>query len=111
MKRDKAKTLAANFQDPRSYVAPDDREVLYGPDWTARKNQLWQRANGRCEQLIKSGTEETGFTHARCRSEAHDPHHMRPRSKGRDDRLSNLLALCRMHHDLLDKRKPQWSKR
>jgi hypothetical protein len=110
VKRDKAKTLAANFQDPRSYIAPDDREILYGTDWTGRKNQLWQRANGRCEQMIPSNGD-----FVRCRSEGRDPDHIiKRRVKGsntRDDRLFKLQLLCALHHDLKHpEKRPQWTK-
>ena len=87
------------YLDPRSYMDKLGREVLFGEDWAARKFDLWQRANGKCEYFV------------RCTSEAQDPHHIIPRSKGRDDRLSNLQALCRYHHNLMDKRRPMWTKR
>lgn len=102
MKADLQATEAMGFKDERSYLAPDSRQVLYGKDWEARKLQLWERCGGRCEE---EGVLE------RCKNEAADPHHVIPRSKGRDDRIENLLALCRFHHNLLDKRQPRWSNR
>jgi hypothetical protein len=86
----------------KSYVRLDGSEVLYGADWERRKLELWERAGGQCEQ-------KTSFRH-RCKSPADDPHHIKQRSKGRDDRIENLLALCRFHHNQLDRRKPKWSK-
>lgn len=92
------------YSDPKTRVYFDGRERLAGIDWVRRKKELWERCGGRCERWVgKWG----GENHDRCRSEAHDPHHIEKRSKKRDDRLSNLMALCRMHHDLLDERKPR----
>lgn len=39
----------------------------------------------------------------RCLREAADPHHIVLRSTKRDDRLANLLAVCRHHHYVLDR--------
>jgi len=94
------------YKDPRTKVYPDGREVLYGKDWTKRKKELLARAGGRCEKTFWI----SDMDRDRCRSEAHDPHHIVPRSKGRDDRLSNLIALCRLHHELLDWKKLNWRK-
>ncbi len=106
------------YTHPKSYVRADGSEVLHGKDWTKRKKELWVRCGGRCEQIVVNGVSIRYLSDRnwipqkeRCRSEAHDPHHIIPRSKRRDDRLSNLMALCRLHHELLDKRKVRWSKR
>lgn len=109
MKRDRQATIDKQFLDPRSYVTLDGREVLYGEDWKARVEDLRLRSGGYCEwQYVKLSIKDQVV---RCSSQAQDPHHVKPRSKGRDDRLENLQALCRYHHDLLDKRKPRWSKK
>jgi len=97
IKKDRQATIAKQYLDERSYVCLDGKEVLYGEDWKTRKFDLWQRCNGRCEYYI------------RCNAEAADPHHIIPRSKGRDDRLSNLQALCRYHHNLMDRRQVRWT--
>jgi hypothetical protein len=92
----------------RGYVEADSRvrfdgsETLVGKDWKKRKQELWNRAGGRCEQLVDISLT---MIPVRCRTEGHDPHHIIPRSKGRDDRLENLQLLCRLHHDLLDWKK------
>jgi predicted restriction endonuclease len=98
--KDLQETKARHFRDPRSYVRNDGSEVLYQADWTVRKHDVWERGSGRCEYMV--GAE-------RCRSEMQDPHHIVPRSKGRDDRMGNLIGLCRLHHDLFDRRKLQWT--
>lgn len=105
MKADREKTIAQMYLDPASFMRAAGSEVLYGEDWKRRKVELRERCNGKCEYYRDS----TGLFE-QCQVEAADPHHVIPRSKGRDDRLSNLQALCRFHHDLLDKRKPRWSK-
>ena len=99
MKRDIQATKAKGFADRRSYIDKLGREVLFGEDWNQRRWELLQRCKGFCEYFVK------------CRVTAQDPHHIIPRSKGRDDRLSNLQALCRYHHNLMDKRRPMWTKR
>lgn len=112
MRKDKQLTAAAKFLNPRSYMAPDGREILYGLDWKARIAELRERSDGRCERMVKwremRGAADGWWERkgeARCRSEAQDPHHKIKRSKQRDDRLSNLEALCRLHHELEDERK------
>jgi hypothetical protein len=105
MKKDRQLTEAARFEDSRSFVFKDGREQLAGYDWNQRKKELRDRSKGRCEMHVKAGSQESGITIARCQAAADDPHHIIPRSKGRDDRLSNLMALCRYHHNLLDERK------
>jgi len=91
------------YSDPKSFVRDDGSEVLYGNDWKKRVDvELFLRCGGRCEHQQ--------YWTGRCTSDADDPHHIIPRSKGRDDRLENLQALCRYHHNLLDSRKVKWSK-
>jgi hypothetical protein len=100
--------------EAKSRVRFDGSETLVGKDWKKRKKELWDRAGGRCEQMVQgygykftTGGNITSrpVKDERCRSEGHDPHHIKPRSKGRDDRLENLQLLCRLHHDLLDWKK------
>ncbi|MGC2695248.1 MAG: hypothetical protein WA738_05595 [Candidatus Angelobacter sp.] len=81
------------FQDKRSYTKADGAEVLYGRDWDERRFELLQRSRGTCENVING---------VRCRHDCEDPHHMELRSVRRDDRLSNLLAVCRQCHRKLD---------
>ena len=94
------------YTDKRSYVRVDGSEVLYGKDWTQRKREVWERGGGRCERMV-------GWDYrcrVRCRSEMHEPHHINPRWPKRDDRAFNLIGLCRLHHSLLDRRKPRWTR-
>jgi hypothetical protein len=101
VKRDRQATEAANFIENGSFVFKDGREFLVGLDWKKRKIDLRIRCHERCEYRNSDGV--------RCRNEAADPHHVIPRSKQRDDRLSNLQALCRYHHEQMDERKPRWT--
>jgi hypothetical protein len=107
MKADVMATRAAKFKDSKSYIAKDGRHVLHGADWTSRKRELWERCGGRCEVWL----EIIGIPAFRCQAEAQDPHHIIARSKQRNDELSNLKAVCRRHHEMLDERQPRWTKR
>jgi len=117
LKRDPEATAAQHFLDPRSYVAPDGRWVLYGEDWEAQKKAVWERGGGRCEKMVDERINWYAFPKARiegerCRNEMADPHHKLKRSKKRDDRMENLIGLCRWHHDLAHpEKRPRWTKR
>jgi len=95
IKADKQATIDAQFLDPRSYIAPDKREVLYGEDWLARKAELLRRSGGRCEYRNNYGL--------RCIAEGAIPSHVIPRHPRRDDRLSNLKHQCIEHDKLTEK--------
>ncbi len=93
MKADRAKTIAQQYLDPKSFMRADNSEVLKGEDWIARKRELWERAGGRCEWVrdiadpfYPLNSPET----ARCAQEGVIPAHVIPRYPRRDDRLSNL---------------------
>ena len=108
LKKDPIATKLANFADKRSYIHASGRWVLYGLDWQRQVKQLAKRCKGQCEYLIPVDFENLCWE--RCLRQAHDPHHIIQRSKGRDDRLDNLQALCRHHHNMMDRRKPLWRK-
>jgi hypothetical protein len=97
MKRDIYATAVARFEDARSFVFKDGREQLCGYDWKMRKLELFKRCEGRCEYIRPNGF--------RCLCDADDPHHLTPRRIARDDRLENLIGICRVCHSELDKRK------
>jgi hypothetical protein len=99
VKADRLATLSRCFKDPKSYVCPDGREILYGEDWQERVYELAQRSHGICEYMIPR---EDGPP-VRCIREAADPHHNTLRSVKRDDRLDKLTALCRHHHIIVDR--------
>lgn len=58
--------------------------------WAALKAAVMARARGRCE--IRSHDHP-----------AQDVHHVVPRSLGGPDILDNLIAICRPHHDQVDR--------
>lgn len=102
---DEAEKQKRGYTNPRSIVRHDGSEILFKEDWRARVQELRVRSGGVCEEIVP-------FTSGnRCWKAAADPHHKMKRSVRRDDRLSNLKDLCREHHDLLDPRKPRWSKK
>lgn len=98
--RDEEMKRERGYKEAKSIVRPDGSEKLVGKDWLQRKWELHLRSNGRCEQLNSDGL--------RCRALGQEPHHKKPRSKGRDDRLENLENLCHTHHSLLDWKKLHW---
>jgi len=93
------------YTDPKSYVRNDGSEVLHGKDWAWRKSELWERGTGKCEFHLMGIIKSSGVV---CNNRMDDPHHVKPRSRGRDDRLSNLVGLCRKHHAMLDNRKTRF---
>ena len=101
MKADRLLTLSRCFKDPKSYVCPDGREILHGEDWEERKFELLKRCHGQCEYIIVGDTITS--QRLRCSREAADPHHNTLRSVRRDDRLDKLTALCRHHHNIVDR--------
>lgn len=87
------------YRDKDSIVWADGREKLKGYDWVKRVKELRKRSGGRCEFIIEDTPPR------RCTMVAVDPHHQIKRSVLRDDRIENLLHVCRFHHRLLDERK------
>ena len=100
--RDEVEKKLRGYREKDSIVRPDGSEILVGRDWKQRKRELAERCGGRCEHMI-SDIE-------RCPAEATDPHHVKARSKGRDDRLTNLQGLCHPHHEMLDWKKLHWTR-
>jgi hypothetical protein len=94
MKADRQATEAAHFLDPDSFVFKDGREWLRNKDWEARKQELWDRAGGKCEDIVP-------YSNLRCSQEGIHPHHLRKKSVAHDDRLANLMLICADHHRLM----------
>jgi hypothetical protein len=107
--RDEQEKIRRGYTDPSSYVRRDGSEKLVGEDWRRRVEELSERSGGRCEREGVNPDQPRLFL--RCSRKARDPHHKVKRSVRRDDRLSNLEALCEFHHDELDPRKPRWTQR
>jgi hypothetical protein len=107
VKADRELTKLARFKDKRSYIASDQREILFGEDWKQRKYELLKRSLGQCERFTVLGRVHDAW----CRGEGGEPHHIKRRSVSRDDRLDNLANLSHWCHSAEDLRKPQWTKR
>lgn len=86
-------TEARNFKNPRSRVMQDGREVLYGLDYRKRVREVLERDGFRCrvDRIVKK---DRLF----CGAPAEHAHHIIKRSDGRDDRASNLVAICGYCH-------------
>jgi len=114
MKRDVERTAAANLTDKRSYIRPDGRAVLFGDDMTQLRRRVYERSvwrndytceclgecgnhKGRCTVLINWFTMELS--------------HKIPRSKGRDDRETNVIASCHACHVAYEDWHPKWTKK
>jgi hypothetical protein len=104
---DKAATEARKFSDPRSRVMLDGREILYKLDYKRRVREVEERDNYQCKwgKFSESTWGKDGiglsinYTHCGAPSNGH-PHHKVKRSKLRDDRASNLMAICDEHHKI-----------
>jgi hypothetical protein len=89
---DEAEKNRRGYTNARSKVRLDGSERLVEGDWRRRKRSLRERSGGQCENI---------WAGHRCLKAAVDAHHIIRRSKWRDDRLSNLMDVCRECHKLL----------
>ena len=110
MKRDPDLTAAANLTDKRSYIRPDGRAVLFGDDMTQLRRRVFDRSGGRCEcfgecmvHIVRCPAEINWFTM--------ELSHKIPRSKGRDDRETNVIASCHACHVAYEDWSPRWTKK
>jgi HNH endonuclease len=87
-----ADATLARCTDPDSRIFLDGRESLRGDDYKQRVREVLERDGGKCQWPFHF----IGI----CGASATDVDHIVKRSKGRDDRASNLRSLCRTHHDL-----------
>jgi hypothetical protein len=110
--RDEDLKRQRGYTNSSSYVRRDGSEKLVGEDWKRRTEELRQRSGGLCEIVIGEGAGKAipGIVGTACVNAARDPHHVIRRSVRRDDRLTNLIDICGPHHDMLDPRKPKWTK-
>lgn len=93
-------SIAAHFEDERSYITLDGKEYRFGADKTARRRQIFGRDGYRCYYCKRRVTWDMGEWH-------HDP----PLSKGGDDSLAGGKTACAPCHRREDGRYPRWSKR
>jgi len=92
------------YTNPKSFVRNDGSEVLKGEDWKRRKMELSKRSAGMCERSVVIGRPHDDS----CYGRGQEPHHIKKRSQGRDDRLSNLANLSHACHKAEDPRKPRF---
>lgn len=107
LNKDHSAKQARGYTDPKSKVFNDGREILHNKDWDRRKQELWDRAEGRCEFIFPT-TWNTRGRSTRCGREGVIPSHIEPRYPVRDDRLTNLKLHC-FQHDR-DTEKQSWRK-
>jgi hypothetical protein len=88
-------------------VLPDGREICKGYQWCKRVVQLRARSEGYCEGGLMLPGHKAHYI-----GDEGDPQHITKRSKARDDRLTNLLWVCRSSHNAMDQARPalrkQW---
>jgi 5-methylcytosine-specific restriction endonuclease McrA len=85
------------------------------PGWERVRQDVWKRSGGRCEVELELADwqllQVRGFFrgarlgpgNTRCPESARDCHHVVKRSQGGEDDPSNVIAICRVMHDLTDR--------
>lgn len=76
-------------------VADGYQEYLQSRQWQAKRDAVMRRAHDRCEFM----TTTDGFERRRCCERAVDVHHL-TYMRLFDEKLTDLLAVCRYHHRL-----------
>lgn len=84
----------ARSQRSKLITYPDGRQRATGYQWTKRVRELKARAEGWCEADAVIPRHTVHFI-----GDYGDPHHIVKRSERRDDRLENLLWICRAAHN------------
>jgi HNH endonuclease len=101
MFKDDAATLAAGFQDPRSYVKrAKDGEMQYyrfGEDMRLLRLQAFERSEGYCEMPISGFTSGT-HCNRNFDWETFELDHNPSLAQGGDDSLGGVRAICRRCH-------------
>ena len=114
MKRDPDKTAAAGFVDSRSFVRPDGREERHGDDMTQLRRLVFERSAFRGWYRCECEGECGGHPDRCCMALnwfTMELSHKIPRSKGRDDRETNVIASCHACHVAYEDWSPRWSKK
>jgi HNH endonuclease len=107
-KRDPLETVQRAFLDPRSFVSNDGREFLFGEDMSVRRHEVFERSGGFCEEpgCNREINEYLPTEHPN----ALHVHHIKHRSKGGAENMSNLQAACtRCHKKFHADRDTRWS--
>jgi hypothetical protein len=102
-------TKARKFKHPKSRVMLDGREILYEEDYDVRKLEVERRDKHKCQWVRWQGVIPDSPEICGAPSTG-QPHHIVSRSDGRDDRASNLMAICDVHHKIAHPEKqPRWT--
>lgn len=88
------------LKDSKSRVTRKGYERLYGADWTDRRKETFLKCGGLCH-----------FCFLVCNWPNGHAHHIKHRSKGRDDKLENLLWAHPECHRKEHNRVLKWSKK
>jgi hypothetical protein len=95
-------TAARDFtcRHGKSVVLLDGRETLHCTDYTRRVREVEERDGYKCQWSVQAPP-LSFFPQHKCNAPSNGhPHHIVKRSKGRDDRASNLMAICDAHHKI-----------
>jgi 5-methylcytosine-specific restriction endonuclease McrA len=96
------------FLDPGSFMARDGREFLAGEDMSVRRHEVFERSGGFCEEpgCNRPIFEDLPMEHPN----ALHVHHLKFRSKGGAENMTNLQAACtRCHKKHHKERDTRWS--
>lgn len=97
-------TAARRFKHPKSRVMLDGREILHGLDYKLRVRQVEYLDGHICQwPIVKFKGADVVYVRQNdiCGAPSNGrPHHRVKRSKLRDDRASNLMAICDEHHKI-----------
>jgi len=105
-KVEKAETKHRRFMDRRSFVGQDGHEYLRGLDVSKRRDEVFERDRGICQQCVREGFEPID---SYCSWTLGQMHHRQGGLVGRCDCLHNLEWICWAHHR--DKHvRPKWTK-
>ncbi len=113
-------TMARLFKHPKSRVMLDGREILYGLDYKARVREVLERDGYKCQwptgpacNLLRPWEVPLSEHAPKCGGSANNhPHHIVKRSKLRDDRAENLMAICDAHHKIAHPEfRPRWTRK
>lgn len=103
---DRERTAGARFQDKRSYWTNDGHEFLFGEDVRARREEVYERDKGRCQEHIRQGR----FLGCHVSWHQAHMHHIQGGLVGRCSCMHNLEILCGECHRAIHPR-PRWTAR
>jgi hypothetical protein len=100
----KAKVAKTSWRNP-------ERVRLGNGEMSKLRSEAFERAHGRCENMLIKGRREVRCTN-KISWYTGDLHHIKHRSQGGGDTISNVMAVCwdchRAHHDQGLELEPCW---